>query len=224
VPLTYVLAEFGMGYWVQLRWLLFPPIGLGLGFLWVGMGSLLEGARLVGPSGAVSTAVAIGALGLLVPLSTTPYAVLRAARRLSLLANGEVVRVISHTSELTWGTSRNWPVLVASGWQVRTQTLTGWWRRFIFDVVTSRGKYGRVAFRAMVFDGVIIADPDAPDGGLPNHAFGSWPRPDELGGWDPRLPAGVWLRTLCGLGLMLAFLGAGLLIATGAVAIPGQPT
>lgn len=209
VPLTYVLAEFGAGYWVQIRWLLFPPFAMAAFFGALGLVSVFEQVGLVGPGGVVHSGFALGACALLVPLAASPYAVLRASRRLHLLANGEVARIVARTPEFVGGASRNWPHVVAVGWEVTTRTLTGPWRRFELDVMTSRGAVGRVVFRGILFDGVVLADPDDPSRGLPNHLFGSWPRPGADGAWDPRLPGGAWLRAVLGLGLVCAFIAAG---------------
>lgn len=199
VPFSYLLAETMRGYWVVLRWALFPPITMvfAMGF---------GGASVVHP---------LVPLLPLLPLGL--YAAVRAKRRIAVLRSGEVVEILSRTVKYGGGRMTNWPMTFARGWKTEVRTYTGTGQETHFQFRTSRGAFGQVSVSGVEYDGVIVADPQRPELVFGVIDFGSMPRPNAQGQWDPSLPLRVWAATLLALAIVTAWVGVAVAMTLHAV-------
>jgi hypothetical protein len=194
VPFSYLLAETMRGYWIVLRWALFPPITMVVS---MGMGA----SSIVHP---------LVSLAPLVPLGI--YAAARAKRRIAVLRSGEVAEILSRTVRYAGGRMTNWPMTFTRGWKTEVRTYTGSSSVTHFQFRTSRGAFGQVSVSGVEYDGVIVADPERPELAFGVTDFGSMPRPGAQGQWDPSLPLRVWAATLLALALVFAWVGAAVLM------------
>jgi len=194
VPFSYLLAETIRGYWIVLRWVLFPPITMVFA---MGVGA----ASIVHP---------LVSLAPLVPLGI--YAAVRAKRRIAVLRSGEVVEILSRTVRHAGGRMTNWPMTFARGWKTEVRTYTGSGQVTHFQFRTSRGAIGQVSVSGVEYDGVIVADPQRPELAFGVIDFGSMARPDAQGQWERSLPLRVWAATLLALALLTAWVGAAVMM------------
>ncbi len=188
VPLTYVFAEAARGYWLVLRWALFPPILMVCGLAFAA-------ASQVHP--------VLAALPL---LPVAGYASVRAARRIDLLRRGEVADILSRTVAMGTGSMKNWPMTFTRGWHTEVRAYSGRSRITGLQYRTSRGVFGRAEVSGVEYHGVLLCDPERPDVALAVPDFGSMPRPTPRGTWDGSLPTRVWLSSILGVLLVGAWL------------------
>lgn len=188
VPASYQFAEMMRGYWIVLRWVLFPPI-------------FMVFAMLIGVT---STAHPLLSLVLLLPLSV--YASIRASRRIEVLRRGEVPQIVSRTLGYGSGRMRNWPMTFTRGWKTEVRSYSGSGHTTQFQYRTSRGVFGTASISGVEYFGVLVVDPERADlaYGVPD--FGSMPRPDARGLWDPSMPLRVWMASFASLGLVVAWM------------------
>ena len=178
VPFSYVLAETMRGYWLVLRWALFPPLTM----VFVGFVSV------------TSMFHPLTSLGLLAPLAI--YAAVRAKNRLAILRGGEVPEIVARTVTFGSGKMSNWPMTFTRGWRTEVRAYSGAGRVTHFQYRTSRGTFGTTSVSGVEYDGVIVCHPDKPELAFGVPDFGSMPRPDARGQWDPSLPFRAWAATL----------------------------
>lgn len=197
VPFSYTLAETMAGYWVVLRWALFPPITM-LCVMLFGVTSLLH---------------PLASLALLVPLSG--YAAVRAKNRLAVLREGEVADVLSRS--VTFGASKmkNWPMTFTNGWHTEVRAYSGATRVTHFQYRTSAGTIGATSVSGVEYNGVLLCHPRDPSLAFGVPDFGSQPRPSASGGWDGALPLRTWAATLLAIAIVMVWIAASILVLVG---------
>lgn len=199
VPVALQFAELVRGPWVWLRWLLFPPATMGVGFV---VGALAQVSPLAG----------VGLVVLLVA-ALWAYGVHAGVARIRLLARGEVATVLQKAQRFGSTRNKNVPMLAARGWDVSVEWFSGMSKHTDLVVQSSRGVIGKVTVsHGPDFQGVVLVDPDT-GMGCANLDLGSVARPGDDGHWRASLPARVWITSLLALVMTAALLGAALLLA-----------
>lgn len=200
VPFALCFAELARGPWVWLRWLLFPPATMGVGFA----------------LGAAATASALAAVALVGVLLAAlwGYGLTRGMARIALLSRGEVATVLQRTQRFGSTRNKNVPMLAARGWDVTVESFSGMSKHTDLVVQTSRGVIGKVTVgHGPDFHGVVLVDPET-GVGCANLDLGSVARPGRDGQWQPSLPARVWITSALALAITAALLGGAALLAT----------
>jgi len=192
VPFSYVLAETMRGYWIFLRWCLFPPITM-VFLLFVG---------------ATSAFHPLTSLSLLLPLGV--YAAVRAKNRLAVLREGEVPEIVARTVSFGSGSMKNWPMTFTHGWRTEVRSYSGSGRVTHFQFRTSRGAFAATSVSGVEYNGVLLCHPERPSLAFGVPDFGSMPRPDARGQWDASLPFRAWAATLLSVALVLTWVGGSL--------------
>jgi hypothetical protein len=199
LPLSYVFAEIMGGYWVTMRWMLFPPIGMACAMAGGGL-------AMVHPSLAALPLIAIAI-----------FAAIRASRRLELLRVGEVGDVVARDVGIGRTRYKGWPVVFTRGWRTEVRAYSGQSRLTRLSYRTSRGVFGEVTIGGPEYHGVVVVHPELPGRAYAISDFGSVPRPGANGLWDGSLPLRVWFGSVVSVVLVLAWLSAVVVACLGAI-------